>query len=136
MTERGVALDPAGSGPNRLRTTYVCYHAPDREGGGFDRSFARPSPGPVPFTHAGTLAAQAEVRARCPLIFRIDIEATPGPDGGTRLEARSAWWRLAQAGCAPQGDPLLGEALCRYTWRGTPAADDAEAFVHALVQGL
>jgi hypothetical protein len=135
LEERGIALDPAAASPTRLRTRHYCYQAPDRAGGSWDRSFARPSPGPVPFTHDGPLSAQDATRGKCADIFRVEIQAA-ARGTGSELISQSEWWTLKPGPCTPMGDPLLGELRCEYRYRGAQAPADVDAFIYGMLSGL
>ena len=135
LTERGIELDPAATSGTRLRTRHYCYQPPDRTGSSWDRSFARPSPGPVPFSHEGTLAEQDATRGRCAHIFRVELQAQPLPKGA-RVVSQSEWWALKAGRCTPQGDPLLGQLRCNYSYRGARAPEDVEGFIYGMLSGL
>ena len=133
--ERGIALDPAVASPTRVRTRHYCYQPPDRTGGGWDRSFARPSPGPVPFTRDGPISEQDATRARCAHIFRVEIQASAhGP--GAEIVSQSEWWALKPGACAPLGDPLLGGLRCEYRYRGAQAPADVDGVIYGMLSGL
>lgn len=136
LAERGVELDAAGRRADRLRTGSFCYVAPDRTGASWDRSFARPVPGPGPFEIVGTLDEQKVAEDRCRFIFRVELGATPDGAGGSTLRAEGQWWRVRPGACASEGDPLLGVLRCQYRYVGTQPQGDVEAFVYGIVEDL
>lgn len=135
LAEREIELDAAGRRPDRVRTGTFCYVAPDATGASWDRSFARPVPGPGPFEIEGTLEEQHAAEQRCRHIFRVELNALPH-DGGAKLVAESAWWKLQPGICAPVGDPLLGVVRCHYRYVGAQAPADVLGFVYGLVEDL
>ncbi len=136
LAERGIELDAAGRRADRLRTGSFCYVAPDRTGASWDRSFARPVPGPGPFEVEGTLAEQKAAEDRCPYIVRVELTAAPDGAGGATLRAEGQWWRVRPGACAPVGEPLLGVLRCQYRYVGTQPQGDIEAFVYGIVEDL
>lgn len=131
LTARGIALDPAGQRPDRLRTGYFCH----RPGEAWDLSFTSPATPPVPFSAEGTLEEQATARGKCPLLLQVEVTTAPSPEG-TQLEVQSAWWRLKEHACAPLGDPLMGKVRCDYAWEGATGEAGVEAFIYGIMSGI
>ena len=137
LIERGIALDPAGRRPDRLRTAFFCYREPGRLGRQWDRSFAVQTPGPVPFEHRGTMQEQEKAQARCPHLFRTEIFATPGLEPTqSAVRVESAWWKIEMESCEPVGDPLMGQIRCHYRYVGAQARDESDRFFYGVLSGL
>ena len=137
LEARNIPRDPAGHRADRLRTAAFCYHPPRRDGGGWDASFADPSPGgPVGFSHTAPLDALDEAAERCRHLFRLTLSVQPA-EGATRLVVESEWWRVVRGRCRPAGDPLTGVYACAYTYRAEhDPPGDVEGWVYRLLVGL
>lgn len=136
LSERGVSLDPAGRRPDMLRTERYCYVPPDAQGHDWNRSLTRPYAGPLVVTVEGDPAEQETARHRCEHLFRVELRAATSPEGETRLQATSEWWRLAQRHCEPLGNPLLGRQRCEYGYDGAMAPQAVEPHFHGMLTGL
>lgn len=137
MTARGIALDASGRRPDRVRTAWFCYRAPDQTGQHWDRTFARPGPSPIAQTHRGTFDAQSKFEAKCPHLFRAEITAAAGHEGTTaRVQVATSWWQLEMGRCAPVGDPMLAELDCAFRYAGARPVDDPARFFYGLLAGL
>ena len=131
LTARGIALDPAGLRPDRLRTGYFCR----RPGEAWDATLTSPAPPPVPFTAEGTLDEQAQTRSKCPLLVQVEVTTAPTTNGA-RIEVQSAWWRLKERSCAPQGDPLVGKLRCELAYEGATGDAELDRFIYAILAGI
>lgn len=136
LAERDITLDPAGRRPDRLRTAHFCYQLPGREGRVWERSFAHPATGPVPFSQVGTPEEQDAAREKCPHLFRVEILARPAEDEGSEVTVQSEWWRVSSGACEPNGQPLMGRFRCQYRYVGSQAPDNVERYVYGILAGL
>ncbi len=137
LKERGIALDPSGRRVDRLRTAHFCYVPLRQDGGGWDATFASPSPGgPVGFAFEGALDEQKRAEDKCPHLVRVGVTTAPGPEGA-RVVVEPEWYRLRSAGCSPKGDLLLGIYECRYKYvaEAEPPGDVA-GWIYRLLAGI
>ena len=118
LKARGMTLDPAGRGPNQLRTATFCWQEPNHQNEWRD-NFSKTRPGSMSFTVTGSQSEQDQVVVDCPAIFQVRVRAMK-QESGSRIEVDTAWWNIKRGPCAVHGDPLLGQLQMRLRFHRGP----------------
>ena len=135
LVERQIVLDPKGEGAHRLRTAFFCHKDLDPSKGGWDRSFTAQRPGPIEFSHVGSVHEQDQKKDECRYIHRVLLHAR-AVEGGSVVDVNAQWWRLQPGACQEDGDPLAGILKCTYRYVPAHPEDDVRPFIMGMLEGL